>query len=179
MNEMKVTRIHPEELLARAADLAAIHQAAFAETGDRAARYRDQDIPEMAGYAGLACVIAETDDQVVGFAIGHDTAARQQWLRNVMTAVRGSPVRRWLPEAWYLADIAVLPEQQGRGIGQRVHAALMDLTADRQRILVTYNGDHPAKRFYRRLGWIEVVPDLEYRPGAPLSSLMMYAGPKP
>jgi GNAT superfamily N-acetyltransferase len=119
------------------------------------------------------------DDRAVGFAVGHDTVAREEWLRHVMTATRGTPVHDWLPDAWYLADIAVLPEMQGRGVGRQMHDVLMDLTVDRRRMLVTYHGDHPAKRFYRRLGWVELVPDLEYVPGAPLTSLMVYIGRKP
>lgn len=179
MNEITLTHLHPEDLLDRAAELAGIHQLAFAESDDRAARYRDTEIPEMATWSGLACVIAEMGDQAVGFAIGHDAAARQPWLRNVMAAVSGTPVQPWLPDAWYLADIAVLPGWQRGGIGRHMHNALLDLTTDRQRVLITYHGDHPAKRFYRRLGWIEILPDLEFLPGAPLTSLMMYAGRKP
>ena len=179
MHAITVTHLNPQDVLARAAGIAAIHQAAFDEADNDAANYRDVEIPEMAGYSGFACVIAETDEQMVGFAIGHDAAARPQWLQNVMTAVRDTPVRHWLPDAWYLADIAVLPDRQRGGIGRHMHDALMDLTSDRHRVLVTYHGAHPAKLFYRRLGWIEIVPDLAYAPGAPLTSLMMYAGRKP
>lgn len=179
MSDIVVTPIGPQGLLDRAAEVAAIHQAAFRDTDDRALRFRDVDIPNMATHDGFACVLASIADQPVGYALGHDAAARQDWLHNVMAASRGTPVHDWLPDAWYLAEIAALPELQRRGIGRRMHDALMDLTADRRRVLITYHGDHPAKRFYHRLGWIEVIPDLEYCPGAPLSSLMVYLGRKP
>lgn len=179
MSEIVVTPMDPQGMDARAADIAALHQAAFGESDEQAATYRDRELPAMVGYTGLAVVLASIADKPVGFALGHDTRARKDWLQNVMAAVQDTPVHSWLPDAWYLADIATLPEMQGRGIGRRMHDALMDLTPDRRRMLITYHGDHPAKRFYRRLGWIEVIPDLEYRPGAPLSSLMVYVGRKP
>jgi ribosomal protein S18 acetylase RimI-like enzyme len=179
VREATVTPVNPDDLMAQATEISAIHQAAFADSDERASRFRDVDIPKMSGHAGFACVVALTDNQPVGYALGHDAAARQDWLRNVMSAARGTPVERWLPDAWYLAEIATLPELQGRGIGRQMHDVLMDLTADRHRVLVTYHGDHPAKRFYRRLGWAEVIPDLAYVPEAPLSSLMVYVGRKP
>jgi ribosomal protein S18 acetylase RimI-like enzyme len=179
MSEVIVTPVSPQGMLARATEIAAIHEAAFDKSDQQATIYRDVDIPEMARYPGLACVVATTDDHAVGFAVGHDTVARPEWLRNVMAATQGPPVHDWLSDAWYLSDIATLPELQRRGIGRRMHDALMDLTVDRRRMLVTYHGDHPAKRFYRRLGWVELVPDLEYVSGAPLTSLMVYIGRKP
>ena len=121
---------------------------------------------------GLQCVAAFRWQQMIGFVIGYDARALPAWFDTMMRAVRATPVASWLPDAWYLADIAVLPGAQRTGVGTQLHDHIMPLVAGRQCMLVTFHGDHPAKRFYTRLGWREVIPDLEYQPNAPLTSLM-------
>lgn len=111
---------------------------------------------------------------MVGLVVGYDAPAIPAWFANVMCGVRGTPVESWVPDAWYFADIAVLPDAQRGGVRTQLHDRIMPLVSDRQCMLVTFHGDHPAIRFYRGLGWRGLLPDLEYLPNAPLTSLMEY-----
>jgi ribosomal protein S18 acetylase RimI-like enzyme len=172
MNDLVISRLCPSDMRAHRAGMAIIHQAALNDSDDRMARYRDNDVPEMSFYPGLQCVAAFRAQQMVGFAIGYDATALPTWFDDMMRAVRGMPVASWLPDAWYFADIAVLPAAQRAGVGTRLHNHIMPLVSKRKRMLVTFHGDHPAKRFYTGLEWREIIPDLEYLPNAPLTSLM-------
>ncbi len=176
MDDLVIAPMSRERMRRHAPQLAALHQAAFGETLQRAARYQNQDIPEMSRCAGFQAVSAHLEGRLVGFVVGHDANAIPRWFESAMRAAQGTPVAAWLPGAWYLADIAVHPDVQGRGIGTRLHDAIMPLMADRRCMLITFHGDHPAKRFYLRLGWREVIPDLRWAPDKPLTSLMEYVG---
>lgn len=172
MNDVVITKSDPESMLKMAGELAAIHQAAFGESDEQAARYRDEAIPEMSGYAGTRGVTAHCDGRLAGFVLGYDAKADPDWFSHVSQAVSGTAVASWLSQAWYLADIAVRPEYQSRGIGTALHARILAEVSGQPLVLITFHGDHPARRFYQRLGWQELVPDLLYRAGAPLTSLM-------
>jgi ribosomal protein S18 acetylase RimI-like enzyme len=174
MSDLILSRLSPADMRAQRAGMASIHQAAFDESDELLARYRDRDVPEMSLCPGLQCVAAFRGVRMVGFVIGYDAPAIPAWFDNMMRAVRGTPVASWLPDAWYLADIAVLPQAQRAGVGTQLHNCIMPLVSGRRRMLVSFHGDHPAKRFYTTLGWREVLPDLEYLPNTPLTSLMEY-----
>ena len=59
----------------------------------------------------------------------------------------------WLGGHFELVEVAVAPEQQGRGFGAAlVDGLLLGLPHDRA-LLTTYDDERPAPRLYRRLGW--------------------------
>ena len=176
MHEVILSRINASEMRDQAAELSAIHQAAFGEDPARAKRYRAVSIPEMSRHSGLHAMTARSAGHLVGFVLGYDAIADPGWFANVSRAIRGHDIAAQFPAAWYLADIAVHPDVRGMGIGTSLLNGIMRLVADRQSVLITWHGDHPAKRLYARLGWCESVPDLEYRPGGPLTSLMEHPG---
>ena len=165
-------QLSPEDMQAQRAEMAVTHQAAFREPDARMARYRDRDVPRCPSARAFGA--SPRSERQVGFVIGYDAVAIPAWFPNVTRAVQGTPVASWLLDAWYLADIAVLPEAQGAGVGTALHNRIMSLVSDRTRMLMTFHGDHPVKRFYTSLGWREVPPDVQYRPDAPLTSLMAY-----
>lgn len=64
---------------------------------------------------------------------------------------------------WYfhIADMATLPEQQGRGLGRRV---LADLLAQIDEAVpagayVTLMADGPGRRLYESMGFVETAPE--------------------
>jgi predicted N-acetyltransferase YhbS len=74
--------------------------------------------------------VAEEDDQIVGFASGHDTGFRA-----------------------YLSELAVSRSHQRKGIGaQLVRRIEAELTARGCAVLIA-DVDPPAEPFYRKLGW--------------------------
>lgn len=79
----------------------------------------------------------------------------------LLVELDGRPVGRlylyWGQRALQLIDIALLPEQRGRGLGSRLLAALL-ARADAQGLAVGLyvEGDNPARHWYRREGFAVV-----------------------
>lgn len=76
----------------------------------------------------------------------------------LLVELAGRPVGRlylhWGPHRLQLIDIALLPEQRGRGLGARLLAGLL-ARADAQGLAVGLyvEGDNPARHWYRREGF--------------------------
>nr|WP_225448743.1 GNAT family N-acetyltransferase [Streptacidiphilus sp. P02-A3a] len=71
-----------------------------------------------------------------------------------------------------LCELAVRPAWQDRGIGSRLHQALVDALAPRYVSLLAMPGNSDSQRLYRRLGYNYVGP---YRntPGGPEFDLLL------
>ena len=72
---------------------------------------------------------------------------------------------RWLrPGHFELVELAVRPNLRGRGIGTRLHdAVLAGLGAPA--VLSTQVDNHPALALYRNRGWETVVPEIDFPMG--------------
>ena len=79
--------------------------------------------------------------------------------------------RRHLHQAFELAELAVLPGWQNRGIGRRLHDALLSGLPHHRAWLLTRAGAEPAERLYTRRGW-RVTAELDH-PDRPETRLVM------
>ncbi|MGC4192644.1 MAG: GNAT family N-acetyltransferase [Thermomicrobiales bacterium] len=150
-----------------------MYAAAFGIGEDGAMRYAATSVPEMAALSGFMAAIASTmKGELIGFACGHDAASHRPWFDRVGTALERAGHHAWLDDPFELAEVAVHPSIQGRGVGTLLSASIQERLGGRRAILVTYHDDHPAKRFYRRLGWQVLVEDFEYAPGRPYTSIL-------
>jgi ribosomal protein S18 acetylase RimI-like enzyme len=172
MTGITITELDAGAVDRHRSEMALVHQAAFGKDDAYMEAYRDVELPEMAAYAGFRCVVAHENGRMVGFVLGYNATANPAWYRNVAEAVRATPFASWLEDAWYLGDIAVHPDAQRRGIGSTLHGMIVASVPGRDLVLITFHGDHPAQRFYRRHGWRVLVADFVYRPGSPLTTLM-------
>ena len=100
--------------------------------------------------------------------------AHEQHFRNMtngvdmLILVDGEPAGRMIAlrgeSELHLADIALLPEQRGRGIGSALIGRLQDEARQRGCALrLRVNPDNPAARLYRRLGFAFADDGLPYR----------------
>jgi ribosomal protein S18 acetylase RimI-like enzyme len=113
------------------------------------------------------------DDRLVGFVYGY-TGARGQWWHDKVAAALDPETRAtWLePPHFELTEIAVDPPYQGRGVGSRLHDAILEgLPGDR--ILLSALADNaPVLRFYARRGWRVLLDELRFEPGRPVFSIL-------
>ncbi len=104
-------------------------------------------------------------DQLVGLAYGYHGGPGQYWHDLVRLALGERLAGEWLDDAFELAEFAVLPAYQARGIGSRLHNALLSGIPYRTAIATTIRDNNPALDFYLRRGWVILRDDFRF-PGA-------------
>ncbi len=114
--------------------------------------------------------VAEHDetDRLAGLAYGYRGAAGQWWHDCGAAALDEATRARWLAPAHFeLEELAVRPDLRRRGIGGRLHDALLDGLDAPTAVLSTEVENEPAQALYRGRGWQVVVPEIDFGPGFP------------
>lgn len=122
------------------------------------------------GRAGFAAVVAldpagsdpVTGDGLVGFGYGYRGRSGEWWHDVVARAMTRSPLgrsgsRRWLGDAFELAELHVLPEWQGQGLGRQLLDRLLAATPAPTVILSTHDRESPARHLYRSVGFVDLL----------------------
>jgi ribosomal protein S18 acetylase RimI-like enzyme len=113
---------------------------------------------------GFAAVTA-VDDDLVGFGYGY-RGRQGEWWHDVVAKELGREAgRRWLRDAFELAELHVLPERQGEGIGRRLLDTLLAAAGGRTVVLSTHDRDSAARRLYRSTGFADLIDDFVF-PGS-------------
>lgn len=154
---MRVEAWSSAEFARRVEDLMAIYVRAM-DYPSYAGRQRAITARRHADNDGFACRAAvRTDGLLVGFGYGYRTRPGQWWHDVVRGAVAAEVAQAWLPDAFELSELHVLPECQGLGTGRRLLCELAAALPHRAVVLSTPDGDTRAFRFYRRLGFVDLA----------------------
>ena len=113
--------------------------------------------------AFTARAAVDEDGTLVGFCYGYTSEDGQWWHELVRRAMPVSS-RGWLDDAFELSELHVLPNAQGRGIGQALLLSLADGLPHRHMLLSTPDDNTRAFRLYRRLGFQDLARQ-HYFPG--------------
>ncbi len=125
---------------------------------DDIATWRSDLFERHAGRDGYRLVADVTDDRVTGFAWGYVGQRGQYWSDLVHDALPRDLAETWVGGHFEVVELAVLPGQRGRGLGQTLHDRLLD-GVDRRCLLGTSDDpDDPAVRLYTRCGWTRLGP---------------------
>src|SRR2546421_134203 len=114
---------------------------------------RDVELPEF------RCFVARLGGEVAGFAYGFRTFEGEpwnDWYRVVLRAVGPGAADTWIRGRFALAWLAVREERRRHGIGSRLYEAILASVKPTRWWLVTHDLDTPARRLYRRRGWVEL-----------------------
>lgn len=139
--------------------LAAVYRAAFAPPPYRKgeAEFADfeQSFPRHAGMDGFRLVMAlpPGGGTAAGFAYGFANSEAQWWHQAVARALPEGMIAQWLTGSFRLAEMAVVPAAQGKGVGGRLHDQLLGDVPYQRAVLSTMAADTPAAALYRRRGW--------------------------
>jgi ribosomal protein S18 acetylase RimI-like enzyme len=163
---VEIVCISAGELAPIADRLAAVYYAAFAappyhRDAAQAAAFADT-LAQHARRRDFQCCVARegSGGRIAGFSYGYSGVAGQWWHDVVAGAMPREMAESWLKGSFELAELAVLPEAQGRGLGGRLHDTLLDGQRNRTAVLSTIQEETPALQLYRKRGWIELVPRL-------------------
>jgi ribosomal protein S18 acetylase RimI-like enzyme len=110
-----------------------------------------------AGLPGFACRAALVGDTLVGFGYGYTTHPGQWWHDLVRTAIGPQLSADWLPDAFELSELHVLPEYHGIGIGRRLLTSLAAGIPHAAMLLSTPDQDTRAFRLYRDTGFVDLA----------------------
>jgi len=131
-------------------------------TGITDARLREI-LPRHAARGGFRFFAARSGGQLVGLAYGYLGAPGQWWHDIVSAAMDEGQRRRWLsPGHFEVVELHVHPQFRRRGIGARLHDALLEDLASRTAVLSTQTDNAPARALYRSRGWEIVVPEVRF-----------------
>jgi ribosomal protein S18 acetylase RimI-like enzyme len=115
---------------------------------------------------------AVENGRLAGFAYGYHGAEGQWWYERVAAALQPADRHRWLVNGYFeLVELAVDPEFQRRGIGGRLHDALLEPEAG-PALLSTQVHNAQARRLYFGRGWQLVVPELRFARAGELYSVL-------
>jgi ribosomal protein S18 acetylase RimI-like enzyme len=160
-----------------AADLIARHRDEVAEVWgqtmgggrDKLRERIDVILPRHAGRDGFRFVASRAEDgSLAGFAYGYLGAAGQWWHDIVAAAMTDEQERRWLAHGHFeFVELHVRPDHQRRGIGGRLHDALLDGLDAPTAVLSTQQENAPAIALYEQRDWEIVLPSLSFLPSEP------------
>jgi GNAT superfamily N-acetyltransferase len=172
----------PGEFRAMIRQLVAVYAAAMNPpdrtlAGREAIMERHAVSPEFRGLTALV------DGQLAAFTYGFHGETGQWWHDMVAAALatrhrasnaaqeRATP-REWLGDSFEIAELHVLPDWQGNGIGRSL---LLSLTAGRpERTAVLSTADAPtrARRLYRGVGFTDLLTDFRFSGSEPPYAVM-------
>jgi ribosomal protein S18 acetylase RimI-like enzyme len=113
------------------------------------------------------------DGGLVGLVYGYTGAHGQWWHDRVAAAMDAETRARWIePTHFEFTELAVAPERQGRGIGGRLHDAVLEGLPHGRALLSALADNAPVVAFYERRGWRIVVPELQFERGRPVFCVM-------
>ena len=109
---------------------------------------------------GFRIVLALERGRLLGFCYGAATIADPElepWYAPIIDALGPGVTDAALVDAFELVDLGVIPTARGRGIGSRLHDALLAGVTERQAWLMTRVDATEACAFYRGHGWLELT----------------------
>ena len=124
-------------------------------------------LPRHAGRRGFRFLAARSSDgTLAGFAYGYLGAAGEWWHDIVADAMSEGARERWLaPGHFEFVELHVRRECRRRGVGGRLHDALLAGLASPTAVLSTQTDNGAALHLYHGRGWEVVVERLRFAPG--------------
>lgn len=149
----------------RAADaagaIAGIWRDATGVSDEHAQAFASGTYPKHVGWREFRLFMAAIDANPLGFIYGYRTLPGQWWHDQVRPALIEAGHESWLEDSLELAEIAVLPPFQGRGIGTRLIDAFLD-GVDKPVLLALEAEDERTHALYAAHGFQDLLTDFRY-----------------
>jgi ribosomal protein S18 acetylase RimI-like enzyme len=145
-----------------AAEAASVYGAAMQRSPEIVVQRRDI-IGSHTMYEGFVAAGAFDDEPqsaapvLVAFGYGYLGAHGQWWHDVVSSALGRTGARRWLRDGFELAELHVLPDHQGVGLGRPLLDDVLSRTAASHAVLSTPDLESPARALYRSRGFEDLL----------------------
>jgi GNAT superfamily N-acetyltransferase len=113
---------------------------------------------EYAGYRDFIGLLAYLDGEPVGVSYGAAMYPGVPY-HDQLAMLLGTD-HAALQATWRLVELAVVPEAQGRGVGGRLHDALLAAQPYPRALIATAVSNERARDMYLRRGWSVIAPAL-------------------
>jgi len=167
----RLDHLDPARFRALAGAAAAVYGAAMQRSPEVVIQRRDI-IAGHTSYRGFVASGAfdpplpdDSEDRLIGFGYGYLGAGGQWWHDVVASALGRGGTKRWLRDGFELAELHVLPDFQGRGLGRALLVDVLSRTDAKHVVLSTPDIESPARALYRAHGFSDLVCDF-YFPGS-------------
>lgn len=147
--------------LEAAGTVAGIWSQASGVRDDDAAAFVSGTFPKHVRWPGFRLYVASIDGHPVGFVYGYHSQPGQWWYDEVAPALTAADREEWLNGACELAEIAVLPRFQNRGIGSRLIEAFLG-TSDKPVLLAVEATEPRIRHLYAAHGFQDLLTDFHY-----------------
>lgn len=119
-------------------------------------------LPRHVALSGFRMVVAleQPQGRAIGFAYGFGNRPDHFWFREVVKLLPPDQVDHWLAGGFRLVEIAVSPENQGRGVGGRLHDRLLSDLPYRRATLLTMAAETVAFKMYVKRGWKRLLDNI-------------------
>jgi ribosomal protein S18 acetylase RimI-like enzyme len=135
----------------------------FARTWGRTFHDSLEFITRQSRYPDFHGLVALVGGEVVGMVFGTRSEPGQWWHDRVAAHVGAENPA--LHDAWVLTELAVLSPWRGRGIGGRLHDAVLVNQPYPRALLSTEVSNTRARRMYERRDWRYLHPGFAFNPG--------------
>src|SRR3954470_3888042 len=110
------------------------------------------------GFVAVVVLDDDADDaEPVAFGYGY-LGRRGEWWHDIVVNALGPELgERWMADAFELAELHVLPERHGQGIGRRILDEVVRHAAGRTMVLSTQDRESPARQLYRTTGFVDLL----------------------
>ena len=156
----------PEQIRQSQTQLVAIYAEAFQQPPYSKSA---EEVTEFAHYLAPAtqrtafCAVVAQHAKIgqpVGFCYGYACDEGSGFYQAVAPMLTTELRAMWLTDAFQLAEMAVLPTYQGRGIGRKLHDHLLANQPYRKAILATMQAATNASKLYDKCGWQPLIDSL-------------------
>jgi ribosomal protein S18 acetylase RimI-like enzyme len=147
------------DLLATASQSAAVQAAALGPVPSD----RFSVLARHIGYPEFAAFGAFDGASLVGFVYGARCVPGQWWFDQISPTLVANGHGAWLSDSHAVTELHVLPHYQGAGVGFRLLRTLLSDVRAAGVLLSTYDNESAARRFYRRLGFRDLVTGFRFQ----------------